>query len=122
MLPYKAEHGSAPRLMGAEEDNTRVVLRWINGDIGDPFIHRKQASAFGLHCRHHNIVVCPRQTLLHHGKCVMTVLSQIVHQIDRQMLIKFEFHGRESGIKVSSWASSAAYDRAASMCSVLNEG
>jgi hypothetical protein len=47
---------------------------------------------------------------------------EICDQIDRQVLIDLEFHRDCKGISRSSCANSAAYARAASMCSSLRVG
>ncbi len=90
--------------------------------IRDSFVERQRDTPFPKCGGNHNWIGGACQVLVGYRVCVMAGQMQIRGGIDRQIFVKLEFHRSCSGINCSSCANSAAYARAASMCSGSREG
>ena len=90
--------------------------------IRNSFVERQQDTSFPECGGNHNWIGGACQVLVGYLVGVMAGQMQIRGEIDRQIFVKLEFHRSCRGINCSSRANSAAYARAASICSGRSEG
>src|SRR2546427_11227035 len=89
---------------------------------GNTFVESQQDATRGSSSLQHRSVFCPRESLLNDAIGVVPKPPEIIREFPRQILIELKSHFPRIGSKRSSFANSAAYASADSMCSSLREG
>jgi len=90
--------------------------------IGNPFVESQQDPAISKGSGNNDQIGRSRQVLFEDCVGVVPGKVQISNKIGRQVFVDLEFQGTCKGIKRSSCANSAAYARAASICSGRRAG
>jgi hypothetical protein len=81
---------------------------WIQPQITNAFVECKKNPALCMGGSYHLRISLALKTFIHNAVRIVPKRCEIAHQVERHVLVKFEFHETRSGTNCSSCASSAA--------------
>ncbi len=122
MRSYESNTAERPDAPGRNKTTPAWVFAGWLDQTGYSFVERQQDASFPKRRGHDDRIGRSRQVLVEDCVGVVAGLMQIRDEIDGKVLIDLEFHRACKGISRSSCANSAAYARAASMCSTRRVG
>jgi hypothetical protein len=105
------------------DDDPRVILGRVGADVGEVEIAGDEGAVLRLTDLRDQGIGQTCQLLFRHVERVMLVLTELLRDLDRQILVRLEPHQMVPGrVTTFSRASSAAYCNAAGMSSGARVG
>lgn len=106
----------------SEEDDPGILARRVDADVTDPLVQGQEDSRFTPSPVEDDRVRSTHESLVVDRFGLVARASEFGDNLRREVLVDLEPHASTKGRRLSSWASSAAYAMAASMCSGFREG
>ncbi len=105
-----------------EENDPSIFPRVVGPEVSDTLVHGQEDPAFECGLFQYERIRRADQPFGKDGVGVVTDLVKLRDDLGGKVLVELEPQGSTKGNRLSSWANSAAYARAAPICSGFKEG
>jgi hypothetical protein len=79
-------------VLEAQHNQSRVLIGWVNADIGKAQIEREERAAFGPAFIKDVAITPPAKSFIPDGYGVVAVLAEELRQVRVEILVHFELH------------------------------